>query len=77
MTVSKSQPKAALELKGNSMNAKKEYSSHSPNSSLRGYEGVRGSGDGAVRNRTTDAKLSGSPESPHLSGSPHPHLPHL
>ena len=34
------------------MNAKKKYSSHSPNSPLRGYEGVRGSGDGAVRNGT-------------------------
>ena len=45
MTVSKSQPKAATKRPivplrgGNSMNAKKGYSSHSPNSPLRGYEG--------------------------------------
>ena len=45
MTVSKSQPKAATKSPivplegGNSMNAKKGYSSHSPNSPLRGYEG--------------------------------------
>ena len=58
MTVSKSQPKAATKNPivplegGNSMNAKKGYSSHSPNSPLRGYEGVRGSGNGAVRNGT-------------------------
>jgi hypothetical protein len=33
---------------GNSMTAKVGYSSHSPNSPLRGYKGVRGSGDGAI-----------------------------
>ena len=66
MTVSKSQPKAATKSPivplegGNLMNAKKEYSSHSPNSPLRGYKGMRESGDGAVRNGSygTNAKLS-------------------
>ena len=63
MTVSKSQPKAATKSPivplegGNSMNAKKKYSSHSPNSPLRGYEGVRGSGDGAVRNGTNAKRI--------------------